>query len=1545
MKYTKILAPFLFTLFCQSIGFAATWNVATTGNDSSGKGSISAPFATFQKAIDASSNGDTIFVSSGTYSGSGNRDINLRGKQIMITSISGPESTILDLGRQKGFTATGSETSATTIQGFTITNGYVTSSQDWTGNGIIDILGNAGMTVANCIFKNNEVRVTYITTNAQIIAKFGGGDKVTIKNCLFYNNILYGGAWDGWSFSRILTLEGPTTEVEGCTIYGNQLTSYNSAGGQPIHIGFGSVKNTIVWGNTVATNGKGIVAGSVSYCLFDTQVWNNSNSLILSGFLNSNPLFKNTSGGDFRLALGSPAIDAGDPNSPIDLNGSRADIGFRYAALGDMVTVQGGTLPQSSGMAGQAVSTFQIGKYEVTWGEWKAVRDWAVSHGYTDLTGVGNTVPTGSADNFPVSYVNWYDVVKWCNARSEKEGLTPVYQASGATYKTGQSEPIVNSGANGYRLPTEAEWEWAARGGVSSQGFTYSGSNDLNQVAWYMANSNASMHSVGTKTANELGIFDMTGNVSEICGQITFFPISPGTPYIPFRGGNPFDNEYSCPVATRNFISPVVRDHRYGFRLARNAISSISGPQLTLEQAAGTAIQNSQTVSFGNVIVGTNKTLTFTLKNTGSAQLTGLYINNYGWDIQASPLPSDTLSPGESMNFTATYTPYWGGQSSTTFEIYSNDPGTNPFTINLTGNGLAWWQDSDGDGMSDAQEYSLSNLGFDWQTPQPELVSAYNVRIETAAPSTINMSGKPLTQDLGVSGGTGFVWQVDSGTLPPGVMLNSSGQIFGTPTTPGNYKFTVKVTNAEGFSASKAMQIRVIPPATFGGGYNFANFAGRLFGFLGSGDSSGTFTGSGADSGGFTGSADGRSSFTGSADFAGLKPALRAPSGVTVDASGNIYVSDSANNQVRKITATGQIQNLAGVFTGSGGQDGTKWNARFANPQGMDCDAAGNIYVADQDNHAIRKITATGTVTMVAGSFTGSGAAGFSGSADGGAKTTARFNKPSDVAVDAAGNIYVADSGNHAIRKISTNGTVTTLAGTMGAAGNTNANGSNARFRSPQGIAVDGNGTVYVADTGNQIIRRITANGAVSTFAGAAFTGSASPLGGRASFTGSAHGAFTGSADATTLPASVDGSATTARFSYPTDITIDSTGNLYVTDSGTEKIRKITTNGAVTTIGGSPDGFFYNPLAVAAGANGTLYVADAGNNRIARGLPGSAPLQLPTITVQPVSVLGAYAGTTVNFSVSASGGNLAYQWYRNGTAINGATSPSLARTASTPSIGSYSVAVTNTLGTEWSDDAVLDLRPPPQVSGGPSEPARPGDSVQFAADYDGPTPTAYQWLKNGKPIPGRTGPTLNIDSVSFGDSGIYSLAMTTASGKIITDGQALFVEDTGRLVYRVRATGTSAENAVRTTARLEGYLVRDRDIGQTCFVWTNPSAKTWTIEWMPDLTMKSTGPMIGSTTVLRRYTEYDPEEESIWFSGIDKIVRVGTNTQVLAPTPLDGYLNTITTEGSTIIEMLKTSLTLDTIQTQKSITIDNNIQETVERITGELQTKGYQESE
>jgi len=463
---------------------------------------------------------------------------------------------------------------------------------------------------------------------------------------------------------------------------------------------------------------------------------------------------------------------------------------------------------------------------------------------------------------------------------------------------------------------------------------------------------------------------------------------------------------------------------------------------------------------------------------------------------------------------------------------------------------------------------------------------------------------KPFEDQLYASGGSlPHTWEIVSVRLPDGIALEAAGRIHGVPNKGGIFHFGVRVTDADGLSDSRELVLRIIPEVASGGGYFFKHLAGTLYGtYIGSGDAS-SFTGSAHGSGGFSGSADGTGGFSFTGSAADSPTAFSSPAGIAVDKDGNIFVGDSQNYAIRKIFTDGRVENfvgsfsgssdesLGGSFTGSGTRDDWGPQAEFSSPQGLAADNSGNLFVAESGSHRIRKVSPFGQVTHYVGGI------GFSGSADG-SPSAARFNQPADVAVDSSGNIYVADSGNHAIRRIAANGTVSTWAGTMGAAGNTDATGNAALFRSPQGVAVDGSGNVYVADTGNSVIRKISSSRVVTTLAGAAFTGSAGESYGRASFTGSAYAAFLGSADSD-FPQSVDGVGAASRFSFPTDIEVDSTGNLYVTDSGTSKIRKISTNGTVTTLGDTPDGFFYNPLDLAVSANGTIFVADTGDNRIA----------------------------------------------------------------------------------------------------------------------------------------------------------------------------------------------------------------------------------------------------------------------------------------------------------------------------------------------------------
>jgi hypothetical protein len=276
-----------------------------------------------------------------------------------------------------------------------------------------------------------------------------------------------------------------------------------------------------------------------------------------------------TRSGDVGLGVTTGTGKAIVWNAGADWNGNVATLTYTVVANDGagtppvvpegMVLVQGGTLPDI-GNGALNVASFYIGKYEVTWGEWQTVRTWAATNTY-DIGGVGG----GSGNDHPVQSVNWYHVVKWCNAKSEMEGRTPVYTVGGVVYRSEQNNDVaVNAAANGYRLPTDAEWEFAARGGTQSLGYTYSGGNDLNVVGWYRDNSGGTTHTVGTKAANELGLHDMSGNVWEWC--FDWYPGWEGS-YRVFRGGGWGDDPYRCRVGIRSDYGPSGAYGFIGFRV------------------------------------------------------------------------------------------------------------------------------------------------------------------------------------------------------------------------------------------------------------------------------------------------------------------------------------------------------------------------------------------------------------------------------------------------------------------------------------------------------------------------------------------------------------------------------------------------------------------------------------------------------------------------------------------------------------------------------------------------------------------------------------------------------------------------------------------------------------------------------------------------------------------------------------------------------------------------------------------------------------------
>ncbi|MES2703222.1 MAG: T9SS type A sorting domain-containing protein [Bacteroidota bacterium] len=285
-------------------------------------------------------------------------------------------------------------------------------------------------------------------------------------------------------------------------------------------------------------------------------------------------------------------------------------------------------------------------------------------------------------------------------------------------------------------------------------------------------------------------------------------------------------------------------------------------------------------------------------------------------------------------------------------------------------------------------------------------------------------------------------------------------------------------------------------------------------------------------------------------DTLGVAAMLNKPYGVAVDYMGNVYISDNGNNVIRKVNSAGIITTFAGTgVAGYSGDMGPANMARLKGPQGLAVDGSGNLYIADADNHVVRKISTTGAIATIAGT----GTPGYSG--NGGPATAAALHYPTAVAFDIFGNLYITDYLNNVVRKVSTSGTITTVAGTgvMGLSGDGGA-ATAAKLHYPSGVSIDGARNVYIADQGNNAVRRVDSNGIITNFAGTHTNG------------------YTGNG----------GLATNAQLSSPKSVHADGWGRVYIVDYDNNVVRVVassaTING-VSSVTATPAIVYPNPSA------------------------------------------------------------------------------------------------------------------------------------------------------------------------------------------------------------------------------------------------------------------------------------------------------------------------------------------------------------------------------
>ncbi len=452
-----------------------------------------------------------------------------------------------------------------------------------------------------------------------------------------------------------------------------------------------------------------------------------------------------------------------------------------------------------------------------------------------------------------------------------------------------------------------------------------------------------------------------------------------------------------------------------------------------------------------------------------------------------------------------------------------------------------------GGGSGTTDSGASSTLAAPTITTQP---TSQSVAVAASAIFSVIATGTPAPT---------YQWQSsrDGGTTYTPI-AGATSATYTTPATSAgdtDTRFRVVVSNSQGTVTSTAATLTVASVAPAGA---LSVFAGNVYGP--------------------------------GADGSGAAASFYYPTGPSVDSAGNLYIADSGNYTIRKITPAGQVTTLAGTYLQEGNNDGTGPNAGFYAPAGSAVDSVGNVYVSDSGNNLIRKITPAGVVTTLAGS-------GVRGYADGPGSGAAFFG-PNALVVDGTGTLYVTDPGNSVIRKITPAGVVSTFAGAGGQRGSADGVGTAARFNNVQALTIAADGTLYAGDYVNHTIRKITADGTVTTLAGTPGT-----QGGD------------------------NGPAASATFAYPIALAIDPSGVLYVADGFTTRIRKITPAGIVSTVidtsaGTAPAGFTANGLATDSAGN--LYITNGQNDVVLKMTPGGA---ITTIAGSPGANGGRFNGT------------------------------------------------------------------------------------------------------------------------------------------------------------------------------------------------------------------------------------------------------------------------------------------------------------------------------